>query len=69
MQWEYKVVKRQPVGLFRLEKAEEQKDVEFLAVLNELGAEGWEMVSMIGGSGIMSFREAALKRPLSPQNS
>ena len=56
-QWEYRAIS---VGSFW----SEPKDEELEAVLNELGLDGWEVVSVVTHYGTNKVRVVA-KRPLS----
>ena len=66
MRWEYTSFGAKLAG-------SEQDSIEILRQLNELGAQGWELVTMIGtessilGFGRTGMVAGVLKRPLSEQ--
>ena len=67
MNWEYKFVDREPVpGLFSGQKAGVEQDHDFLATLNQLGAKGWGLVSLVSREAWLT---AALKRSLAHSDS
>lgn len=65
-QWEYKTIKFFAQGSFNAGRID---DVELEDVLNELGARGWELVTILPGtraSGELWDFVAVLKREVNP---
>lgn len=57
--WEYKVIGIKPANVLKFLPEPEQIEER----LNPLGRDGWELVSVIGGSGVISLA-FCLKRQL-----
>ena len=49
-QWEYRVVRVKPSGIWKLQPDPEEIEEQ----LNRLGRDGWERVGAVEGSGVIS---------------